>query len=408
MFIFSCYYRFSKKKLLTEKFISNDKQLKTQGWQLRSARIISKDGIKCLEIANFNNKWLLPYRFIKVQTGKRYVISCMMKTENVKTTRKSRRGATVFAEFADYKKKHVAGGNFPRGLFGSNDWKEFKIPFTNRIPDGVKYIKLYVGLEGKGKMWVRDLKVTSFDSWNNIKTFSPADKEIVKSKRPLFSWEGNGKKWELIIAIDPNFKKGVQRFIIGKNNKFRLPFFLPANSKWYWQVKDITNSKQMKKIFASKVNSFRVSKKAEAWPVLISSEYKWSKDSRPELTLKIIGDQNIDIKAYIDGKKCKRICFSNSKFIFRPSNDLTKGVHKCDFKLTNATGESISFSNNYCNFSPGSKVNFRKRITYVDGKAFSRLVATGIQVINCLNFQVYVKLVLILRIPTHFITEIAP
>ena len=125
-----------------------------------------------------------------------------------------------------------------------------------------------------------------------------------------------------------------------------------------------------KTIFASKVNSFTIAKDAKHWPVLIKSEYKWSDAPCPELTVEVIGDQDVIIRASVDGEECEQISFSNSRFVFRPIVNLNQGVHKCEFDIENTTGEMVSISNNYCNVLPGSRVTFKNRITYVDGKPF--------------------------------------
>ncbi len=313
---------------------------------------------------------------IPVQTDMRYTISCEMKTQDVVFDRGQRK-ATLFAEWEDTTGKHVPGGYYPHGLEGTNDWQAFRIDFTNAVPDGVGYIKLYVALEGKGKMWVRDLKVTHFDDWHPLAIQAPESRERLGITQPLLSWEpAEDRPWRVVIASDKALTRNRQSYLVGDVNEFRVPEGLPRGSTWHWQVQDASSPRRVKdRLFGSPVSSFVIARDAVRWPVTVERGPAWFDDSlfgqpRPELTLDVESDGNVRVDVTIDGHAAEVVSFTGDRLVFKPSRDLEPANHQIVLTFRSPAGDQHATTFYFNNEKPGAKVTFEGGIVSVDGRPF--------------------------------------
>ena len=356
----------SGKCIYSENFDCSTSKLRSDGWILAGkTKLTVIDGKKCLEVANHKRVKILPFMYLKVEPGKRYTISCLIKTENVV---QASRGATIFAEWEDKNKQYTPGGTYLMGFKGSSPWTPLKIVSTNIAPESVRYMKLYTALEGKGKAWFRNLVVSEYNGWQKLPLLEPADKTILKISRPSFSWKKINKKCQLILATNKIFTQNRMVFNVGNSNSFLLPEFLSKDKTWYWQVQE--NTIGANSVYRSDIRSFKIAKNASDWPVLIKPEYKWSDKYKPVLSARVTGSQNIKINVDIDDIPAKNISFQDGILKFIPGKDLTAGIHKIKFLCKNESDEQFTVHNIYSNIKPKNKVSFKKGIISIDDKPF--------------------------------------
>ena len=357
-------------KIFAEDFNSDAAGFKTRGWFWVRANVVKEDGFPCLELSNDHDGKVSANCFIKVKPGKRYTISCRIKTQGVSTEIAGFRQASVFAEWADTKLKYVSGGMFPKGLGGTESWREFAIPFTNTVPDGVGYINIYLALEGKGRCWFKDLEVREFDQWKGIPAISPSNEAAASETRPLLKWQAmENCNWEVMLATNPHFTQNLKRFNVGNRAELLIPEFLPRGSKWFWQAQGTVKGNKTPEVYATPVQSFTVAANADSWPVILKPRYEWSALARPQLTVAVEGEA-METTITVDGIPARIVRNGGSVLVFQPGQDLKPGLHKINFKLTSSRKQVQEISNTYCNNLPGAKVSWKNGITYVDGKPF--------------------------------------
>ena len=359
--------------VFTEDFKSGTSQIVAKGWKLGRTKKVVKDGVDCIEISNSKDMRSAATFFVGVVPGKRYSLSCMIKTEQVKTARANyNRKATVFAEWADGKKKYVTGGVFPIGFDGTQDWQKFQIPFTNSVPDGVAYIKVWLNLDGKGKCWFKDLVVEEFNGWKPLAIIQPQAGSTERVTRPELIWSSVPKhSWEVYISSDAGFRKDLKRYQVGNKTEFQIPDFLPCGSKWYWQVRDSGSPKNTKEVFATSPASFSIASDVEQWPPIVKTDYVWSDDPRPELKVDIIGSiGNVEVE--INGKSCSIKENTGGHIVFQPDADIKQGLHTINFSVASKRNgnKKTTLVTTYCNQKPGVKVTYKDGITYIDDKSF--------------------------------------
>ena len=359
------------KTIFSEPFNRPVSALKADAWVLEKAKTtVGDDGVKCLEVTNLDRERMLSYIYIKVKPGRRYSVACQVKTEGVLFERQ--RGATVFVEWVDRDKSFIPGGSYPMGIGGSSPWVGLRILSTNIAPESVGFAKLYIGLEGKGKAWFRDLTVSEYGSALSLALAGPLDKVVLDNGRPSFSWKDIGRSCQLVIASDHTLVKNRELFLVGSHNRFMLPHFLGNGSTWYWQVQERTKVGRAsdREHYCSDIRSFTIADDAQKWPPILESEFKWSDDLRPVLSARVFSTDVVDVGVNIDGLPADVLSFKKTLLTFRTRQDLSASVHKVEFSFGDGQGKHFAAVDYYSNVKPQSRVSYKEGVTYVDDEAF--------------------------------------
>jgi hypothetical protein len=357
--------------VFSESFDRPASALRSSHWILEgTTSTVEDDGRQCLEVINSDRERSLSYIYVNVDPGKRYSVRCLVKTEAVLASR--RRGATVFAEWVDRDKAFIPGGSYPMGKKESCPWETFEIGFSNISPEHAGFLKLYIGIDGKGKAWFRDLVVEEYNDGLQLVLNNPVNEAVLKDRRPVLSWEQVDRNCQLVTASNPSLSEDRKCYSVGTRNRLLLPYFLGNGTTWYWQVQETTVEKEVpgRKPYCSVVQSFNISDQAQEWPPLVDSQYDWSDQPRPELTTRVLGPEDMDIEVAIDGERAEVVAFTGSALTFRALRALAPAVHDIKFTFINKEGERFSTADSYSNIQPKSRVSYRQGITYVDNEAF--------------------------------------
>jgi hypothetical protein len=361
------------KVIFSETFNKPTSELALNGWTLDgNTKTVDDGGANCLQVIGHDRKRTLSYVYFKVKPGKRYAISCQIKTEGISQDR--RRGATIFAEWVDKDNQFVPGGTYPKGKGGSSPWADFTISYTGVVPESVDAVKLYVGVEGQGKgsAWFRNLVVEEYVDGLVLSLKKPADRAGLTDRRPMLSWQNIDRNCQVVIASNRSLSRKRQRFSVGSKDSLLLPYFLDAGTTWYWQVQETTklDSASGQKPYCSEIQSFRIAKDARQWPPIAESQFKWSDAPRPTLISQILAPDDMDIKVDIDGSLAETISFQNGLLKFKPLQDISAAVHEISLHFTDSQGEQYTAVDDYSNVKPGSRVSYKEGMTYVNDEAF--------------------------------------
>ena len=138
--------------------------LRDAGWSIPKEGVTETDG--AIQITAADGKRQYMTFDLPVEKGVSYGGSIMVKSVDVRLRNNNDRGATFFFGMLTEDKKWVNGGEFPRGPFGEKDWQRVTIGMTRTMPDNVKYIQIWICIEGQGTALFKDLEVhkVSFDS----------------------------------------------------------------------------------------------------------------------------------------------------------------------------------------------------------------------------------------------------
>ncbi|MBT3191461.1 MAG: hypothetical protein HN341_02790 [Verrucomicrobia bacterium] len=357
--------------VFSESFNRPASVLRSDHWVLEgNTKTVEDDGLQCLEVMNSDRERLLSYVYVKVDPGKRYSARCLVRTEAVLASR--RRGATIFAEWVDRDRAFIPGGSYPMGKAGSSPWGKFNIEFTNVSPEQAGFLKLYIGIDGKGKAWFRDLVVAEYSDGLQLVLNEPGNGAVLEHRRPVLSWKGMGRACQLVTASNPSLSKDRTCYSVGLRNQLLLPHFLGNETTWYWQVQETTATKGTpgQKPYCSKTQAFKISKQAQEWPPLVDSQYEWSADPKPELATRVIGPEDMSVEVDIDGERAEVMAFTGNVLKFRALRSLSPAVHNIKFTFTNRQGERFSACDSYSNIQPQSRVSYREGITHIDDEAF--------------------------------------
>jgi hypothetical protein len=357
-----------------ESFEKISKELKKQGWKYGNNaknRVeidskVSKHGSNSLKITANSPKYAI--RYFPVKAGEYYTGEVWIKTENLTKLKGQSRGAVLFLQFADKKRRHVSGGSFPVGLRGNNDWKLQRVPFTIKIPSNVSYIYVTLGIEGKGTAWFDGLKFAKIRTgWKGPHVISPIPGQTIHSRLPVFNWKkintGMGS-YALHISKSPKFPEDETIHLLGYKNIYPNQWLSPG--KWYFRI--IVEGLPM-----PAGHAFYISKDSVYWPTFFKPMWSWNDKEKPELKLSWLKPINSTTKltVKIDGKDAEITKITDSWIYFRPVEKLKCGIHKILVRAESQSGKVLTKTMIFCNKKPRCVVSFNKdRIMSVNGKPF--------------------------------------
>jgi len=361
--------------LVNESFETDLPSLRAAGWRLPSGAALAtpgRAGEHCLRLDRPEKKGYAEF-FIPVQTGHMYRAKAWVKCANVVADEVSayNRGAVLFCQFADQDKQWRSGGSFPKGLHGTQDWQQLEVKHTAAIPEGVAFIQLMVGVEGKGTAWFDGVELEEITAWDTPKAINPVDGASVDSKRPLLSWEAALPKesYELQISPSADFPADATRTHLVWAGEAR-PDEPLAPGTWYWRLQTVAANARLP---ATQPRRFIVPADAEEWPPLFTPT--WTGNAVP-LTARLAPAEWVSgVTATIAGQPAT-VVRDGDGLAISSVQPLPKGVHEVRVKARNAQGQEAEFVDLYTAKAPVGAISFRADgIMLLDGKPFFPLGA---------------------------------
>ncbi|MFA6716738.1 MAG: hypothetical protein WCS27_15260, partial [Victivallaceae bacterium] len=347
---------------MREDFNTSIPELEKKGWTLpKGTKLIGNNGDgSCLKITTDQAQYAS--YCLPIEKGKNYCGKIKVKCFNVKKYKSRDRGAVLFFQLADKNKKWVAGGTFPKGIYGTHEkWVEIIVPYTIKMNSEHGFIQILAGIEGQGTVIFDDLTVKEMS--NPLVLQAPENNALLTTSRPEFKWSPK-YSGVVLLSQNPSFPENATFSLFSyKPVDCIRPKFALASGKWYWKVKTFYPNFTSKEPF-----SFEVAPDAPKRPVKIIPLWinKFS-SAQPKLTFQIYPQQeirNIDIK--LNGVKGRILSNKNGLVTFEPAQNLNKGAYDVSI-----TVEKQSFDFVYSTTESSNKITFRKdKVMLLNGKPF--------------------------------------
>ncbi len=336
--------------------------LRDAGWSIPKEGVTETDG--AIQITAANGKRQYMTFDLPVEKGVSYGGSIMVKSVDVRLRNNNDRGATFFFGMLTEDKKWVNGGEFPRGPFGEKDWQRVTIGMTRTMPDNVKYIQIWICIEGQGTALFKNLEVhkVSFDS--QLTVHAEANPPTFEFLSPLKTTGGKIQpRLRILLSQNPDFPEN-ETFaeMTTAAGRFTLPYALkpgrwfvknhwcslriyPTSQPISFEIKDLPSNAPLRAtpMFHSGVLSER--------PNIAFSFYP----QPPQTCSATINGQPLDVKSQ-----------NENEIVFTPKEPLAKGTY--DIALT-ANGKTDTFV--FINKNPAHQFSFRDdHMLCIDGKPF--------------------------------------
>lgn len=207
--------------------------LRKAGWNIPSGAIATGEALQ-IKAANGQRSQAL-FHF-PVKEGVVYGGSLWVKPVDMELRNNSDRGATLFFGFLDKDRKWIAGGEFPRGPFGKDGaWQKITIGMTRAIPENVKFIEVWVALEGQGIAQYRDLEIHTVELNADWGVKADTNPPVFTFNYPEAIGKGDRVKSKLRIAVsqNPAFPEDATfAELVNTKEAFTFPHALKPG-KWY-------------------------------------------------------------------------------------------------------------------------------------------------------------------------------
>ncbi|MBQ9447923.1 MAG: hypothetical protein IJU61_15100 [Victivallales bacterium] len=336
--------------------------LRDAGWSIPKEGITETDG--AIQITAADGKRQYMTFDLPVEKGVSYGGSIMVKSVDVRFRNNNDRGATFFFGMLTEDKKWVNGGEFPRGPFGEKDWQRVTIGMTRTMPDKVKYIQIWICIEGQGTALFKDLEVhkVSFDSKLTVKAGNnPPTFEFVK---PLQTTGAKIQpKLRILLSQNPDFPEA-ETFaeMTTTVGRFTLPYALKPG-KWF--VKSCWCGLRIYPESATisfTINDLPTYAPLKAIPKFQSGVFS----ERPDIAFSFYPQPPQTCSATIDGKPLDIKSQEGKNVVFTPKEPLAQGIY--DIAVT-ANGKTDTFV--FINKNPAHQFTFRDdHMLCIDGKPF--------------------------------------
>ena len=372
----------------------NDLQI-NKGWifnlyggavDIHSAAAESADCLSANSSTQTNHS-IFSYNYLKIDPGKRYVISCQVKkgpSANSYTNNTFR----LLAECVDNFKIYTPGGVYPDAVDLQDSWTEYSIPITYIVPEYAHYYKLCAITEGS--VLIKNLVIKEYQPSTSVGLVLPANNQMLDHTRPVFKWtlpqinDGKEHRYQFVIAADSQLTSSRKVYSTGTKTEFRLPEFLPINSTWYWQIQEVTKDSSLTEINNSEIRTVKIHNSAADLPSIFDLIYPVfgpqstiDEKKRPTFEAEVEGSIASNINITIDGQGVVNQAVNGNIISFKPSHDLLEpdpnnpgeylgSLHKIVFKTT-VNGEEVSQTEYYSNIESPNKITFVNRIAKVNG-----------------------------------------
>ncbi|MBN1553560.1 MAG: hypothetical protein JXA11_02360 [Phycisphaerae bacterium] len=228
---------------------NTSKHLARRGWGFDPKVFqVRSDGERgCLEV-NFSGKTspsqFAVYRQV-LQRDKEYRVRAKLRAQGVRAHPEGRynRGAVVFGAFYSKDQTWVNGGAYPHGLHAAGDWEEITAGPMSLFPSQAHYVQIMLGIEGCGRASFDWVVLEQRDNTAAPTLRSPANAEIVRTRRPTFRWTSPVEHCDVAVQLrrSPNQAdtKGFDFLDFKKDTAGLLTANSPLDAgMWYWRVRE--------------------------------------------------------------------------------------------------------------------------------------------------------------------------
>ena len=336
--------------------------LRDVGWNVPKEGITEVDGTIQITADNGQRRYItfdLP-----VEKGVSYGGSIMVKSVDVRLRNNKDRGATFFFGMLTEDKKWVNGGEFPRGPFGETDWQRVTIGMTRTMPDHVKYIQIWICIEGQGTAFFKDLEVhkVSFDSMMTVHAeANPPTFEFVSPSKTT-----GGKvqpRLRILLSQNPDFPENeTLAEMTTETGRFTLPYALKPG-KWF--VKSHWCSLRIYPI--SQPIPFEIKDLPANAPLKTTPRFRNGEfNERPDIAFSFYPQPPQTCSATINGQPLDIKSQAGNDIVFTPKNPLEKGTYDIDLTVNGKTEPFV-----FVNKNPAHQFSFRDdHMLCIDGKPF--------------------------------------
>lgn len=177
-------------------------------------------------------------RQVPVVGGAEYRLSAFVKSEDVREAVIDGRhstGAALIIEWCNKDGRWMQGGDYSRGLYGTNDWTQLRTGWVT-APEDAGFATVFLALRATGRAWFDDVIVER--RLAAVDKREPVDGASVANNTPRFSWvlRAGIRRYTVELSRDPSFPEGQSRsYDAGGLSEFQLAEPLEPGT-WYWRV----------------------------------------------------------------------------------------------------------------------------------------------------------------------------
>jgi hypothetical protein len=336
--------------------------LRAFGWKIPGAGVRSAgDSIEITASGGDRRQVLLD---VPVEVGKYYCGSVSVRTENVLPRDNSDRGATLFFGFLDGKREWVNGGEFPRGGMQTSDWQKVAISSTIAIPEQVRFIQVWLCVEGQGKAWFRDFEMDELKFETKLDIDAATNPPTLHSPRPPMLSVKDNLRRRILLSQDPSFPPESTFEFMTDAEAFTPPHALVPG---VWHVCNCWTHRRGD--LPTQAGTFTAAALPVGYAVKVSKDFPNGVFApRAELKVSFYPPlaEGTKVEVKIGDAPVEMLAQTPASMAFRAVRDLAPGCYQVKVVLDGKASELL-----YVNKNPAAKITFRDDLVMlIDGKPF--------------------------------------
>lgn len=336
--------------------------LRALGWRIPEAGVrAAGDSVEITATGGERKQMLLD---VPVEVGKYYCGSVTVRTENVLPRDNADRGATLFFGFLDGERQWVNGGEFPRGGMQTSDWQKVAVASTIAVPEQVRFIQVWLCVEGQGKAWFRDFEMMELKLETLLSIDASANPPTLHSPLPLMKGAKDNLRRRVLLSQDPSFPPTSTFEFMTSEEAFTPPHALVPG---VWHVRNCWTHRRGD--LPVQTGAFTAAALPAGYAVQVTRDFPNGVfAARAELKVRFyppLGD-GAKVEAKIGDVPVEVLSQLPTMMTFRPSRDLAPGCYQVKVVLDGKATELF-----YVNKNPAAKITFRDDLMMmIDGKPF--------------------------------------
>ena len=336
--------------------------LRAFGWKIPGAGVRSAAG--SLEITASGGERRQVLLDVPVEVGKYYCGSVSVRTENVLPRDNFDRGATLFFGFLDGERKWVTGGEFPRGGMQTSDWQKVAISSTIAIPEQVRFIQVWLCVEGQGRAWFRDFEMSELKLETLLSIDATANPPTLHSPLPPMQGVKDNLRRRILLSQDSSFPPSSTFEFMTNAEVFTPPHALVPG---VWHARNCWTHRRGD--LPCRTDTFTVATLPAGYAVKVAKDFPNGVFApRAELRIRFYPPlaEGTKVEVTIGDEPVEVLAQTPTAMGFRPGRDLAPGCHQVKVVLDGKTTELL-----YVNKNPAAKITFRDDlIMLIDDKPF--------------------------------------
>ncbi|MDD4098192.1 MAG: hypothetical protein PHC30_05440 [Lentisphaeria bacterium] len=347
---------------LRDSLVGSLEVLRGAGWRIPDAGVVSAgDSVEITATGGERRQILLD---VPVEVGKYYCGSVMVKAEGVLPRDNADRGATLFFGFLDSEREWVNGGEFPRGALQTTDWQKVAITSTIAVPAQVRFIQVWLCVEGQGKAWFRDFEMMELELETQFSIDASANPPTLHSSAPLMKGAKDNLRRRVLLSPDPSFPASSTLEFMTGQEVFTPPHALVPG---IWHVRNCWTHRRGD--LPVQGGTFTAAALPAGYAVRVTRDFPNGVFApRAELKVRFYPPLAVGslVEVTIDEAPVEVVSRAASEMSFRPGSDLAPGCYRVKVVLDGKATELL-----YVNKNPAAKITFRDDLVMlIDGKPF--------------------------------------